>query len=209
MNELKQAFIEVHNYWLAHYPMGQDKPRKDLQTGINLLMELNNPIQPPARTLPVINRYLPSAVEKITTPEFVPFTRLIQRIDSHLCWGVRPASYIGETFTQNYGFFPLAGPSYVDKILAFYPSQKVYAGVSILAPHTLYPRHRHKAVEFYGVLSGSALLQQGDGEWHRMESGSLVHNDSDVIHAIQTQDEPLMTTFIWIGDLVTPIDTDC
>ena len=42
----------------------------------------------------------------------------------------------------------------------------------------------------------------GDGEWEAKPPGSFIFHDSEVVHA---QEEPLLTTFAWVGDFSAPI----
>ncbi|WP_156013089.1 dimethylsulfonioproprionate lyase family protein [Thioalkalivibrio sp. HK1] len=76
---------------------------------------------------------------------------------------------------------------------------------SLQAPHTLYPRHRHKAPEIYRVLSGTAKWQQGDRLWRIRRPGEWIFHRSHEGHAMQTDMEPLLAMAAWTDHLDAPM----
>jgi quercetin dioxygenase-like cupin family protein len=76
-------------------------------------------------------------------------------------------------------------------------------GVLLLAPGTLYPSHRHPAVEIYCALDGEAeWWREGEG-WRRLPPGSLIHHPSGIAHAMRAGALPLIALYLWRGDLAT------
>jgi quercetin dioxygenase-like cupin family protein len=79
-------------------------------------------------------------------------------------------------------------------------SDEVCLGVTLIAPHTLYPLHRHNAVETYFVLSGTATWTAA-GRSQTQPPGSFILHPSNIVHAMQTWDEPLLAVYTWSGDV--------
>ena len=79
-------------------------------------------------------------------------------------------------------------------------SDEVCLGVTLIAPHTLYPLHRHNAVETYFVLSGTATWTAA-GRSQTQPPGSFILHPSNAVHAMQTWDEPLLAVYTWSGDV--------
>jgi mannose-6-phosphate isomerase-like protein (cupin superfamily) len=81
-------------------------------------------------------------------------------------------------------------------------SPSVCLGVTLIGPHTLYPLHHHPAVELYFVISGTATWTKA-GVARRLPPGSFVLHESNVVHAMETGDEPLLAAYAWTGDIDT------
>lgn len=79
-------------------------------------------------------------------------------------------------------------------------SDTVRIGVSLVAPDTHYPRHRHPPEELYVVLSPGAWMQNDKPlQYHR--SGDLVHNTPNIWHAMHATDVPLLAIWcLWTGE---------
>ena len=94
-------------------------------------------------------------------------------------------------------FAELIGP---DAAL-FAPACRI--GLTLMAPHTVYPMHAHPAVELYRVIAGEA-------EWQTPQSASLfppgtaILHPSNLPHAMRSYDEPLLALYGWSGDIDTP-----
>jgi SAM-dependent methyltransferase/mannose-6-phosphate isomerase-like protein (cupin superfamily) len=85
-------------------------------------------------------------------------------------------------------------------------SDKIYAGVFHLTPHTSYPCHAHEADEALIILSGASAewrLDSGDatGTARRVFVGECLTIPSCTPHSVQTFDEPLLVFYIWSGRL--------
>ena len=73
----------------------------------------------------------------------------------------------------------------------------VWIGVSLMAPHTRYPDHRHPPEEIYVVLSDGQWRQASD-PWHEPGIGGLVYNPPNVVHAMRSTERPLLALwFLW------------
>lgn len=84
------------------------------------------------------------------------------------------------------------------------PIDHVLVGLTLIAPNTLYPLHRHPAVELYLVVSGTARWQAGSDPLADRRPGSLILHPSGVPHATEAGAEPLLAVYLWRGDLASP-----
>lgn len=87
--------------------------------------------------------------------------------------------------------------------LAPFHSDKVCLGVTAIGPHTRYPEHLHPAAEVYFVLSGTARWT-AEGVTHERPPGSFILHPSNIVHVMETGDEPLIAAYTWSGDIVSP-----
>lgn len=80
-------------------------------------------------------------------------------------------------------------------------SDKVEAGLTIQAPDVYYPPHAHQAVETYWILGGDGDWKVGSDPWFAVESGAVVHHESGIRHAMQTNHSALLTVWLWTSHL--------
>ena len=74
-------------------------------------------------------------------------------------------------------------------------------GMSLLAPDTRYPDHRHPPEEIYTVLSPGEWKQNAEGEFRAPGIGGFVHNIPNIIHGMRATDVPLLAVWsLWMGD---------
>lgn len=73
-------------------------------------------------------------------------------------------------------------------------SKSVEIGLSILAPNTDYPDHRHPPEELYIALSEGDWRQNTD-PWVTPGPGGLIHNPAGITHAMRSGNKPLFA--IW------------
>jgi hypothetical protein len=73
----------------------------------------------------------------------------------------------------------------------------VRIGVSLMAPHTRYPDHRHPPEEIYVVLS-AGQWRQASNPWHEPGFGGIVYNPPNIVHAMRSMQQPLLALwFLW------------
>jgi hypothetical protein len=115
-------------------------------------------------------------------------------IEPRLCWKTRAgAEAHGEQFLNGHANATIVG----SEGLEIRPD--IWIGVSLLAPDTRYPDHRHPPEEVYVVLS-EGEWRQGDGAWHRPGIGGLVYNPANIVHAMRSGEQPLLALwFLWTG----------
>lgn len=85
---------------------------------------------------------------------------------------------------------------------SLFPSQEVCFGLTLIGPHTHYPAHFHPAVELYQVVAGTAHWQL-DGRWSPQPPGQFILHPANAVHAMRTEDEPLLAIYSWSGDIHT------
>ncbi len=87
-----------------------------------------------------------------------------------------------------------------------FASNSMRAGIFLLAPHFEYPMHDHAALEVYYVHSGTIDIQNGtESVQRRLGPGQYSITPSEVPHALQTGDAPVLLLFIWTGNVTAPI----
>ena len=86
--------------------------------------------------------------------------------------------------------------------IAPFGSGKVCLGITAIGPNTRYPEHRHPAVETYFVLSGRARWTAA-GVSQEHAPGAFILHPSNVVHAMETGEEPLIAAYTWTGDIET------
>jgi quercetin dioxygenase-like cupin family protein len=81
------------------------------------------------------------------------------------------------------------------------PTDNVYAGFSLQAPDTYYPPHAHHAEESYWITGGNGDWRVGPKPWFAVEPGDSIYHQSGVRHAMQTNEQPLLTVWLWTSHL--------
>ena len=151
--------------------------------------------QPGSDRLPVC-RHLEPALEtaRLQPDPIGALADAFAAIEPRLDWKIRAgAEAQGEQFLNSHANATIVGSEGLEK------RQDVWIGVSLLAPHTRYPDHRHPPEEVYVVLSGGEW-RQGSGGWHEPGIGGLVHNPPNIVHAMRSGEQPLLALWLlWKG----------
>ena len=100
----------------------------------------------------------------------------------------------------------LTGPRVFRRYRSPYRSDDLLVAFSAQWPKLYYPRHAHLAREIYHVISGRSQWQRGE-DWSTHDCGDWIYHPSNVMHAMQTSDEPLLAMAIWIDGLDQPAVT--
>lgn len=107
-------------------------------------------------------------------------------LEPRLEWKSRAgAEAHGEDFVQGHANAALVGAEGLEV------RSDVWIGVSLLAPHTRYPDHRHPPEEIYIVLSPGEWRQESRA-WHAPGLGGLVYNPPNIVHAMRSMEQPLL-----------------
>ena len=80
-------------------------------------------------------------------------------------------------------------------------TDKVYAGFSLQARDTYYPPHAHYAEESYWIIGGDGDWRVGTKAWFAVEPGDSIYHESGARHAMQTNEQPLLTVWLWTSHL--------
>ncbi|OAM91408.1 dimethylsulfonioproprionate lyase family protein [Termitidicoccus mucosus] len=119
---------------------------------------------------------------------------------------------LGEALPWRYGYTPRPDLPGLESRMAWaelvgpeapFHSDRVCLGLTFIGPRVRYPEHAHPAVEVYFVLSGTALWT-ADGVTHPRPPGSFILHPSNVVHVMETRDEPLLAAYTWSGDVRSP-----
>ncbi|MDR0633522.1 MAG: cupin domain-containing protein [Azoarcus sp.] len=86
--------------------------------------------------------------------------------------------------------------------IAPFHSDKVCLGLTAIGPRLLYPLHYHPAVETYLVVSGTAAWTAA-GVTRSHPPGALILHPANIVHAMETGDEPLLAAYAWTGEVAT------
>jgi len=93
---------------------------------------------------------------------------------------------------QSVAFAEIVGPK------APIASDRVCLGLTLLGPRTLYPSHRHPAIEIYYVAAGTAVWIV-DGVVSERPPGTFILHRSQAVHSMETSEEPLLAVYSWSG----------
>ena len=130
--------------------------------------------------------------------ETEPLLRLIREVFDYLPWKYNYEEREDKKDLGSYmGWAELIGPE------APYKSDDFCLGFTLISPYTLYPEHRHPAIELYKVLSGTAEWTL-EGATSKRVPGEVILHPSNKIHKMQTYDQTLLALYTWSGnDVVT------
>ena len=84
-------------------------------------------------------------------------------------------------------------------------SDKVYSGFSLQAPDTYYPPHAHRAEESYFIIGGDADWRVGAKPWFAVKPGDSIYHEPWARHAMQTNEQPLLTIWLWTSHLESDV----
>lgn len=130
--------------------------------------------------------------------ETEPLLGLIREVFDYLPWKYNYEEREDKKDLGSYmGWAELIGPE------APYKSDDFCLGFTLISPYTLYPEHRHPAIELYKVLSGTAEWTL-EGATSKRVPGEVILHPSNKIHKMQTYDQTLLALYTWSGnDVVT------
>jgi hypothetical protein len=150
--------------------------------------------QPGRARLPIC-RYLPAALEhaRLEPGPVAALADAFAAIEPSLNWKVRAgAEAHGEPFLNGHANATIVGQEGIEL------RQDVRIGVSLMAPHTRYPDHRHPPEEIYVALSNGQWRQENH-PWHEPGIGGLVYNPPNILHAMRSTELPLLAIwFLWM-----------
>jgi hypothetical protein len=153
-------------------------------------------------TLNVVDEYFESVVSLTDDSRARRIGKALYNLRAELRWEQSYGNYANDPFMEhfrsNFAASVLMWPG--DREHGLFESESVGVAVTIQAPHTHYPTHVHKAVEFYYPLGGTANWLRGEEGWKTRAPGSLFFHDTGVRHATQTADEPLLSLILWVND---------
>ncbi|MDR1854409.1 MAG: cupin domain-containing protein [Azoarcus sp.] len=201
----KAAVDAVRAHFAARMRAGREAPAiaEELARVLRLLDEVDfsradekhlRPSGHPVVTqLGQVMRAAESGPDDALSPILAAFLPILDALPWRFSYAPRPdMPDIGERMA----WAELVGP------IAPFHSRKVCLGLTAIGPHLLYPAHRHPAVETYLVVSGTAAWTAA-GVTTRRPPGDILVHPSNVVHAMETGDAPLLAAYAWTGDVET------
>ena len=131
-------------------------------------------------------RHLPQALERARSSPgcIADLANAFAAIEPQLRWKTRPGVETHE-FLNSHANANIVGADGIET------RSDVWIGVSLMAPETRYPDHRHQPEEIYVVLSDGEWCNT-DTPWHAPGIGNLVYNPPNIVHAMRSAQQPLL-----------------
>lgn len=179
---------------------GPESDARRVTRTIMRALEAERPSTPPEPASLPVCALLDDALDEVATSASQEHSSLIEHaqalhaLSPQLAWWRRPdAGQPGEPFADGHANATVIGQGGLEE------RDDVWIGISLMAPGLRYPEHHHPPEEVYLVLS-SGHWQQDGGAWHEPGVGGLVHNPSDVLHAMRSGSKPLLAVWcLWKG----------
>lgn len=112
--------------------------------------------------------------------------RGIKALEPYVGWQRRTSGANGsDDYIERHANGMIVGPGGMES------RYDIQLGFSLLAPHTRYPDHHHMPEEAY-VLLTPGQFKQADGDWFDPGIGGGLYNESNILHAMRSDDEPLL-----------------
>lgn len=97
---------------------------------------------------------------------------------------------------QNMAWAELIGPK------AYWQSDEICLGLTLIGPSWFYPPHDHPAIELYRVVSGRSEWNL-EGKERLCFPKDRIFHPSESVHAMRAFQTPLLAVYSWRGDIVT------
>ncbi len=157
--------------------------------------------KPQAISHPVVDKYLETACANSGQhgSSTHKVAQALLAVTNQLAWPVSTRDREDEPdvaiFARNYIANRIIGEG------GLLPSNKVTAGFSLQGPDTYYPPHAHHAEESYWIIGGNGDWKVGKKPWFAVEAGDCVYHASGARHAMQTNEEAMLTVWLWTSHL--------
>ena len=155
------------------------------------LPRVGNPGAGPA-TVPACRWLGPALDRPVAEPDLAALMGAIRALSPLLCWRSRGGDATASgNFADSHANAYVLGPGGIEE------RRDLWIGLSLLAPRTRYPDHRHAPEETYLVLS-PGRFRQADGDWFEPGVGGSFYNPPDIVHAMRSDDAPLLALWaLW------------
>jgi hypothetical protein len=166
-------------------------------------------------------RHVERLLARVTSPPLAlqptehPLTRhlpgvldLAERVAPEIATALRP---LGSRLPWRYGNAPRADAPGLEGAMGWaeivgpaapFVSNEVCFGLTLIGPQTHYLPHRHPALELYRIVVGHPHWTVGKPTTVRAPDDAILHA-SDVVHAMRTENEPLLAIYSWTGDVLS------
>lgn len=149
--------------------------------------------QQPVR-LPV-STYLDDALTtaRSASPAIASTAAALAELEPSVTWARRAGAEADPAFADGHSNTTLVGRNGLER------REDVWVGLTLMAPGTRYPDHRHPPEEVYVVLSPGEWRQE-DGPWFEPGVGGIIYNPPDILHAMRSGPAPLLAAWcLWLG----------
>lgn len=147
------------------------------------------PGETPRRTVQHACRVLPDALANARELGMASLADAFAAIEPGLAWHAREDRVGADAnFPTSHANAVIVGAGGLE------PRADVRIGVSLMAPHTAYPNHRHPPEEVYVSMSAGHWRQER-GPWFEPGPGGTVYNEPNIVHAMRSGEAPLLA--IW------------
>ncbi|RJL09657.1 dimethylsulfonioproprionate lyase family protein [Paracoccus siganidrum] len=149
---------------------------------------------PNAALLPVCRWLEPALARQVGDSDLAALLSAIRALSPRLFWRRRSGDQTASTnFPDGHANAMLLGPGGIEE------RRDLWIGLSLLAPRTRYPDHRHAPEETYLVLSPGQFRKNG-ADWFEPGIGGSFFVPPNAVHAMRSGDEPLFALWaLWAG----------
>ena len=179
--------------------------RLDVQNELTGYLEVGNCVS--AQQQPVC-RFLDALLSTSPLPMFSGLIKSIRELSPYLYWKINEnyRNVFPDHFFENESFTEVIGPG------GLLYSQNMRAGLLLLGEEIDYPSHNHEATEWYNVINGSGLWQQGNSNYQLRRPGSAIFHSEWETHAMRCNGQAVLALWSWSGELgseavASPSDT--
>jgi quercetin dioxygenase-like cupin family protein len=126
-------------------------------------------------------------------PDLAALVRSLRALSGRMVWRTRAGDATASAgFADNHANAMLVGPGGIED------HRDIWIGLSLLAPHTRYPDHRHTPEETYLVLS-PGQFRAGASDWFEPGMGGSFYNPPNILHAMRSGEAPLFALWaLWL-----------
>ena len=179
--------------------------RLDVQNELTGYLEVGNCVS--AQQQPVC-RFLDALLSTSPLPMFSGLIKSIRELSPYLYWKINEnyRNVFPDHFFENESFTEVIGPG------GLLYSQNMRAGLLLLGEEIDYPSHNHEATEWYNVINGSGLWQQGNSNYQLRRPGSAIFHSEWETHAMRCNGQAVLALWSWSGEMgsyavASPSDT--
>ena len=157
--------------------------------------------KPEPTSQPVVDKYLEAACANSgpVGSSSIKLAEALLAISNQLHWREYSTGHEDEPdialFTRSYSPTTIIGDG------GLLPSDKVSAGLSLQGRDVYYPPHAHHAEESYWIIGGDGDWKVDMKPWFAVQAGDSVYHESGARHAMQTNEQPLLSLWLWTSHL--------
>jgi Dimethlysulfonioproprionate lyase len=153
----------------------------------------------------VAARYYQAALGSALADSGVGLAKALSPLNKLLRW-TQTDAYVRspphEHFLQRYAHATILG-SMPDTAVIVDGSRTAAVGVLLLGPGNQYPHHQHYADEVYVPLTHATWSSGKDQPYVDRAPGITLHHESLLPHSMHTDDNSLLSLYLWTGDTTT------